>query len=93
MEEETPQSLVFTTCRFNTSGQVLAWDFHLNRLQKFAKKARCPTPDVQLLTEVLHASIQEYGGKEGLARLEWTTEGKVNCVTREIQKLHSRDSS
>lgn len=89
MEEETPQSLVFTTCRFNESGQVLAWDLHLNRLQKFAAKARCPIPNVQLLTEVLHTSIQEYGEKEGLARLEWTAEGKANCVTRKIQPLHS----
>jgi len=89
MVDGQPQSLVFTTCRFNESGQVLAWNLHLNRMEEAAEKIRCQKPDSTSLHEALQSSINEHGPREGLARLEWTSKGEVNCETRDIQSLPS----
>jgi len=89
MVDGEPPSLVFTTCRFNESGQVLAWNLHLRRLEEAAEKVRCPKPDASSLLEALQSSINEHGPREGLARLEWTSQGVVNCETRDVQSFHS----
>ena len=85
MVNSQASSLVFTTCRFNEFGQVLALNQHIERLSYAAKQIRCPPLDVELLSTCLSKSIKEHGSQEGLARLEWTNKGEINCQTRMIE--------
>ena len=89
MVDETPSSSVFTTCRFDETGRVLAFDQHFNRLKEAAEQIRCPPPDIKIISTILSKSINDYGNNEGLARLEWSSEGQVSCETRPLEQPNS----
>ena len=89
MVDGTPSSSVFTTCRFDETGRVLAFDLHFNRLKEAAKQIRCPPPDIKIISTILSKSINDYGNKEGLARLAWSSEGQASCETRLLEQPNS----
>ncbi len=89
MVDGTPSSSVFTTCRFDEKGRVLAFDQHFNRLKEAAEQIRCPPPDIKIISTILSKSINDYGNNEGLARLEWSSEGQVSCETRPLEQPNS----
>ena len=89
MVDGIPPSSVFTTCRFDETGRVLALNQHFNRLKEAAEQIRCPSPDIKKISIILSKSIHDYGKKEGLARLEWSSDGQVSCETRPIDQPNS----
>jgi branched-subunit amino acid aminotransferase/4-amino-4-deoxychorismate lyase len=89
MVDGTPSSSVFTTCRFDDTGRVLAFDQHFNRLKEAAEQIRCPPPDRKIISTILSRSINDFGKKEGLARLDWSSEGQASCETRSLDQFKS----
>lgn len=89
MVDGTPSSSVFTTCRFNETGRVLALNQHFNRLKEAAKQIRCLPPDIKKISSILSKSMNDYGKKEGLARIEWSSEGQASCEIRPLDQPNS----
>ncbi len=89
MVDSTPSSSVFTTCRFNETGKVLALDRHLNRLKVASMQVGCPDLNVELVSNLLSESIKDFGQTEGLARLAWSSGGEASCETRPLNPIKS----
>mgnify|MGYP001346469994 CR=1 FL=1 len=89
MVDGNPASSVFTTCRFDETGKVLALNHHFDRLMNASKQVNNPVPDPTLLSEILMKSIKEFGKKEGLARLSWSSTGEASCETRSLNHPNS----
>jgi len=89
MVDGDPASSVFTTCRFDETGKVLALGQHFNRLKDASRQIRCPPPDIELISTILLNSINEYGKKEGLARIAWSSKGEASCETRPLDHPNS----
>ena len=89
MVDGTPSSSVFTTCRFDEMGRVLAFDQHFNRLKEAAEQIRCPLPDRKIISTILSKSINDFGKKEGLARIDWSSKGQASCETRSLDQSKS----
>ena len=69
MADGIPSSSVFTTCRFDETGRVLALSQHFNRLKEAAKQIRCLPPDIKKISSIINVSGLDASDNKILTRI------------------------